>query len=343
MAVSELHIVHVVCTDAFAGVERYVRNSAVNLREAGCRVTVVGGAESAMRAPLSASDLNWMPGRTVPEALRSLRRVDLPEVINTHMTQADLAGVMIGALRHIPVVSTRHFASSRGSHPISRLVSSGIQRRMTDQIAISRFVSQNIEGENTVVYTGVADAEPVNDSREPLVLVLQRLEAEKHTEVALRAWAQVEDRSGWRMAVAGEGSELEQLRILTRTLGIEDSVDFLGFQTDVDTLLRRASILLAPTPREGLGLAVIEAMAQGLPVVASGTGGHLESVGEVAGAALFGPGDDTGAARQVTRLIRDPAERERYGGALRQRQRSAFSTHGQTEATLRVFARAVKG
>lgn len=340
---SGLHVVHVVCTDAFAGVERYVRNSAVCLREAGCRVTVVGGAEGEMRAALSRNGVDWMPGRTVPEALRSLRRVVLPDVINTHMTQADLAGTVIGALRHVPVVSTRHFASRRGSHLASRLISSGIQRRVTDQIAISRFVSAHIEGENTVVHTGVEDVEPVNGSREPLVVVLQRLEAEKRTEVALRAWAQVAERGGWRIAVAGEGSELEMLRALTRSLGIEDSVDFLGFQADIDSLLRRASVLLAPTPREGLGLAVIEAMAYGVPVVACGAGGHLESVGAVEDSALFSPGDSTGAARQLTRLIHEPAERERYGAALRDHQRSAFSMHGQTEATLRVFARAVKG
>ncbi|NTV39741.1 MAG: glycosyltransferase family 4 protein [Demequinaceae bacterium] len=340
---SGLHVVHVVCTDAFAGVERYVSNSAICLQDAGCRVTVVGGAEVAMRAALSQHGVDWMPGRTVREALRSLRRVDHPTVINTHMTQADLAGTVIGALRHVPVVSTRHFASLRGSRPVSRLLAVGIGRLIVDQIAISRFVAASIEGGNTVVHTGVGDVDPVSGPREPLVLVLQRLEAEKHTELALRAWARVADRGGWRIAVAGEGREFEMLRALSHALGIDDSVDFLGFQADVGSLLRRAAILLAPTPREGLGLAVIEAMAHGVPVVACGAGGHLESVGEVEGAALFSPGDSAGAALQLTRLMRDPAERERYGAALRDRQRVAFSQKSQTEATVRVFARAVEG
>lgn len=335
-----LHIVHVVCTDAFAGVERYVRTSAICLTKSGSRVTVVGGAEASMRSTLEVSGVDWMPGRTVPEALRSLRRVRHPDVINTHMTQADFAGVIAGTLRRVPVVSTRHFASTRGSSAWSRIVAAGIRRIVASQLAISEFVAENVEGSTTVVHTGVEDVETQTGEREAVVLVLQRLEAEKHTEVALRAWARVADHSGWRMLVAGEGSELDELRGLASALGITASVDFLGFQTDADALLRRASVLLAPTPREGLGLAVIEAMAHGLPVVACGAGGHLETVGGVDDAALFDPGDSAEAAAQLTRLMRDQAGRERYGAALRARQRTQFSLREQTEATIRILTSA---
>ncbi len=339
---SSLHIVHVVCTDAFAGVERYVRTSAVCLARAGCRVTVVGGAAESMRPLLVASGVRWMPGSTVPGALRSLSRARRPDVIVTHMTRADFVGVITGAFRRIPVVSTRHFASVRGSSALSRVVSARIRHRITAQIAISQFVAQNVEGSTTVVHTGVADVELAKREREPVVLVLQRLEAEKHTEWALRAWAQVTESAGWRLGIAGDGSDLDSLHGLAGALGIAGSVDFLGFQTDVDALLGRVSVLLAPTPREGLGLAVIEAMAHGVPVVACGAGGHLETAGEVDEAALFDPGDTAAAAGHLARLIRDRAERERYGDALRERQRTEFSLQAQTEATLRVLARAVE-
>jgi glycosyltransferase involved in cell wall biosynthesis len=341
MDVTNLRLAHVVCTDAFAGVERYVLNSAMCLAAAGCTVTVVGGAETPMRAMLADHGIAWLPGRTVGEAIRSLRTLDGLDVVNTHMTAADLAGVL-GRRRRVPVVSTRHFASPRGSSVISRWIARSVARRVTAQIAISEFVSRNVEGPNRVVYTGVETADACAIEREPIVLVAQRLEAEKRTDVALRAWSMVKDRRDWRLQIAGSGAQLSQLVRLASELGISDSVDFVGFQTDVAALYARASIFLAPTPREGLGLSVIEAMSHALPVVAAGGGGHLESVGPVSGSALFAPDDAEAAAVQLERLVGSAEERRRYGEALQERQRSVFNLNDQTAGTLEVLASAVR-
>jgi glycosyltransferase involved in cell wall biosynthesis len=342
LAVTGLRIVHIVCTDAFAGVERYVLSSALNLTREGCTVTVIGGSEAAMRGPLAEGGVDWFPGSTVREALRSLRAVARPDVINTHMTNADFAGVIAARRLKAPVLSTRHFASRRGSSLVLRIVSAWIARRISGQIAISHFVAANIEGSATVVHTGVESVQADTLERERIVLVAQRLEAEKHTEIALRAWAGFADRSGWRLQVAGDGAQLAELTALAKSLGITDSVEFLGFRTDVAALLARASIFVAPTPREGLGLSVIEAMSHGLPVVAAAGGGHLESVGAVSSPALFAPGDHTEAAAQLARLVHDPDERQRYGRALQARQRASFNVHDQTVATLAVL-RSVAG
>lgn len=335
----ESHIVHVVCTDAFAGVERYVLNSALALRDAGFRVTVIGGAQSSLSSPLRLAGVDWLPGDSVRQSLRSLSQIRDVDLLNTHMTNADLVGALVGGVRRIPVVSTRHFASTRGSSSLARMVSAGIQRRVAAQIAISEFVASNIEGDSTVVYTGVDEAaDTAAAPRRREVLVIQRLEKEKATDQALRAWALVPDRGPWRLVVGGSGSERTSLEALARELRIADSVDFLGFQADVGQLLRRASIFLAPTPREGLGIAVIEAMACALPVVAARGGGHLESVGRVAGSALFDPGDPADAAKQLTRLMGDESARTSYGTELRGRQREVFTAARQTAGTMAVFA-----
>jgi glycosyltransferase involved in cell wall biosynthesis len=342
MDVTSLRLAHVVCTDAFAGVERYVLNSALCLAAAGCTVTVVGGAEKPMRELLAVHDIRWLPGRTVGEAIRSLRTLRGLDVINTHMTAADLAGVL-GRRQRVPVVSTRHFASTRGSTLISRWVARAIARRVAAQIAISEFVAQSVEGPNRVVYTGVQTVEASASVRESIVLVAQRLEAEKRTDVALRAWSLVEDRGDWRLQIAGAGAQLSQLVRLAAELGISHSVDFLGFQSDVAALYARASIFLAPTPREGLGLSVIEAMSHSVPVVAAGSGGHLESVGPVQGSALFAPDDAVDAAQQLERLLRSAEARGSYGAALRERQQAVFNLHDQTAGTLEVLTGAVRG
>ncbi len=338
-----LSIVHVVCTDAFAGVERYVLGSALGLTRAGHSVTVVGGSESAMREPLERGGADWLPGTTVRQALGSLRRIRRPDVLITNMTQADLAGVVASRRLRVPVVSIRHFASRRGSSPIFRLIAGWIARQIAAQIAISEFVQSEIDGPSTVVHTGVGRIGDEEFDRKPFVLVAQRLELEKHTEVAVRAWARVADRGDWRLRIAGQGAELDRLVSLATSLGIAASVDFLGFRSDMDSLYSQASILVAPTPREGLGLSVIEAMAYGLPVVAARGGGHLESVGAVVSPSLFEPGDDSAAALHITRLMADPVERRRYGDALRERQRSAFSIDNQTAGTVRILTSVAGG
>lgn len=339
------HVLHVICTDAFAGAERYVLNSALSLRARGFRVTVVGGAEASMRRPLERSGATWLPGRTVRQATRAALSVHDVDIVNTHMTEADTVGAVVGMLRRLPVVSTRHFAGTRGSSPLARLVSRLAQPAITAQIAISHFVADNIEGESTVVQSGVADVAEGADAaeraenRERVVLVAQRLEPEKSTAVALRAWAASAERSSgpWRMLIAGDGSQRDVLEALAERLGIAASVDFLGFRSDVDALMRRAEIFFAPAPREPMGLSVLEAMAHGLPVVAAAGGGHVETVGSVADAALFRPGDADEAAALLDALMRDSDRRQRYGRALRERQRSAFTAERQTDATRAVF------
>lgn len=330
-----LHVVHVVCSEAFAGVERYVLQSALALHEAGCRVTVVGGGAETMGTALRDAGVAWHPGATAAAAFRALRRIRDADIVDTHMTLADFAAV---AANTAPVVSTRHFSAHRGGNALNRALASLAGRRVVAQIAISRFVASSIEGPSTVVHTGVADAPDADDdAREPFVLVVQRLEAEKRTDIAVRAWAGARRPEGWRMKIVGEGAQKSELTDLAVELGVADSVDFVGFQSDVAQWMRRASVLVAPTPREGLGLAVLEAMANGLPVVAAAGGGHLETAGSVRHAALFTPDDAVEAARVLGDLLADPARRCEYGHALRSRQREAFGVQAQTTATLAVF------
>jgi glycosyltransferase involved in cell wall biosynthesis len=175
-----------------------------------------------------------------------------------------------------------------------------------------------------------------------MVLALQRLEAEKGTDVAIRAWAATDRAEGWRLVVAGEGAQEGALRELAAELGVADSVDFIGFQDDVGSWLSRAAVLIAPPPREPYGLTVLEAMSYGLPVVAAAGGGHLETVGAVEGAALFPAGDADAAGAQLSTLIADPDRRRDYGRALRAHQRAAFSVAAQTVATRSVLAAAIR-
>ncbi|GAA3664703.1 glycosyltransferase family 4 protein [Microbacterium marinilacus] len=334
-----LRIVHVVCSAAFAGVERYVLGAALQQAARGHRVTVIGGDPGVFPAALAARGIGWLPGAGVAEAGRALRRIPHMDVVNSHMTDADVVAA-VAARRGAALVSTRHFAAPRGSSRSRRAVARAASRRLSAQIAISHYVAAHVEGDSEVIHTGVEEAEPARGPRGRTVLVAQRLEPEKHTADVLHGWRRATARAaGWRLQIAGDGSERGSLERLARELGVAGTVDFLGFVRDVSALYDRSSLLVAPTAREGLGLSVIEAMAHALPVLASDAGGHRETVGGAQGAELFRPGDADALAARLDALVADDARRAAYGEALRARQRAAFSVGRQTEHTLELYER----
>lgn len=344
MKETDIHIVHVVCSDGFAGVERYISRIGPALAARGARVTVIGGDPRAMAATLASGSVDFTPAASIGEARRALARLPRPDIINTHMSEGDLVGAL-GSLRsHARVVSTRHFASRRGSRAAMRPLSAWISGRIAAQIAISQFVADAIEGDSVVVHTGVDDAPAAPaEARQKTVLVAQRLEPEKDTATAIRAWAGSSARTtGWRMVVAGDGSERQQLNALAGELGIRDSIDFLGHRDDVHELMATASVLLAPTPREGLGLSVLEAMARATPVIASASGGHLETAGAVEGSRMFASRDAVEAARRLDELIADTRARAALGEAQRRHQQTEFSLSAQVDGTQAVYEAAVR-
>jgi glycosyltransferase involved in cell wall biosynthesis len=335
-----LDIVHVCCTNAFAGVERHVSELAAAQVALGHRVAIVGGHQPRVRATAGA-DVTVLPGHAIHVALRSLRHLTArPDVVNVHMTAAEIVLATAPWLRGVPVVSTRHFASPRGTRRLTRLVTRWGTRRIDGQIAVSQYVADHVDGVSTVVQSGVRP-EPDRVAavdRLPVVLVAQRLEREKHTDVAVRAFAAsgLAD-AGWRLTIAGDGALRGQLERLAASLQLGEAVEFLGHRQDMWELMRSAGVLLAPRTDEAFGLSVVEAMARALPVVAAGSGAHLETVGSAPGAALFEPGNADDAARLLRELADSQDQRESYGARLQAVQRERFTVEHQAHATDRVY------
>lgn len=333
-------IVHAVRSDGFAGVEQFVLRLAVAQAGEGHTVVVVGGDPGRMRPALTAVGVEHVPAARTMDVVRALRpRIRRVDVVNTHMTAADVAGVVASGTRRRPaLVATRHFARPRGRVgplPIDALVS----HRIDAEIAISAAVAASVGRPTTVVHAGV-DGRPPGDgrARDRTVLIAQRLEPEKHTALAVRAFAESGlAMEGWTLEVAGDGSERGRLEALVRELGLAEAVTFTGFRSDLPSVMDRAGMLVAPCPVEGLGLTVLEAMAGGLPVVAAAAGGHVELLADLDDRALFRPHDATDAARRLRSLAGDPAGRDALGAAERDRQQQAFSTRAQVDGTDAVY------
>jgi glycosyltransferase involved in cell wall biosynthesis len=298
-------VVHVIVTANFAGAERYVSNVASETAMRGWDVAVVGGDPDHMPVALS-NDVHWLPGATALESLRSLARLRRRDVCHAHMTLAEAVALVGRPFHRAPVVSTRHFAAYRGSSPLGRFLAPWIARRLARQLAVSRFVSGRLEQPpDAIVPHGVPRTPLLWNAGSRVVLVLQRLEREKDTLTALRAWAASGLAAhGWSLRVLGGGSEQEALKEWVASQRVP-AVTFGGWTADVAAELVTTGILLAPSASDSFGLAVVEAMAAGVPVVACGGGGHLETTGLLENAPMFPPGDVDAAARALRSLLVD--------------------------------------
>jgi len=320
-----LHVVHLLRTANFAGVERYVSYLAPVQVEQGLEVTVIGGDARRMQSAFEGTGVNHRPSGGFAHDLRVLTHAR-PDLVHAHMTDAEVASVLTKAHHQAPVVATMHFARPRGRNRLLRRLWALLPARLDAQIAISAFVAEaSGEVDATVILNGVPWDQPEVE-REPVVLVAQRLEPEKNTATALRAWAAsgLGDR-GWRLVVAGEGKERAALDALAHELEIGSSVEFVGTVDDMPIRLARAGAFLATATAEPFGLSVVEAMAAGTPVVATATGGHRETAGRVSSDRLFAPGDADAAATILIELAGDPAKRAAYGEALRHHYRAELT------------------
>jgi len=315
-------VVHIVVTDNFAGVERYICQVANGLAARGHQVDVIGGAPVRMRAELDHT-VAYSPAATLIEGTRTLVATRGADVIHVHMTTAEASAYLAHAIDDAPIVATRHFAADRGSSPVRRTLARITARPIVADVAISEFVGRNVTEITSLIHNGVAE-KPQAPLEAPVVVMMQRLDDEKAPDVGIRAW----DRSGlaehgWRLVVAGSGVLRTDLEYLVDRLDCRDSIEFVGQVADTDGFLAAASVLLAPAPAEPFGLSVVEAMSHGLAVVAAGGGAHVETVGETG--LLFPPGDIDAAAAALRRLVDNPELLRSIGHALRYRQQERFS------------------
>jgi glycosyltransferase involved in cell wall biosynthesis len=136
------------------------------------------------------------------------------------------------------------------------------------------------------------------------------------------------------LLLVGDGPLRGQLQQMAQSLGIAERVTFLGWRSDVASVLKASDIYVHSTDAEGFGIAACEAMAAGLPVVASDVPG-LAQIVKGAGI-LFPPGDDKLLARQLTALIESPELQREMSQASVRRARQ-FSIEHTVDGCIRMY------
>lgn len=131
----------------------------------------------------------------------------------------------------------------------------------------------------------------------------------KNQATLIQAVKALEDKS-FHLFIAGDGPLEPELKALARELGVEKQVHLLGFRRDVYRLSSAADMFLFASRQEGLSVSVMEAMACGLPIVASSIRGNTDLIDSGKGGYLMAPDDAAGFADAIRRILADPSVRE---------------------------------
>ena len=158
-------------------------------------------------------------------------------------------------------------------------------------------------GIDAALYT--ANFEPRTENR---VIFVGRVSGEKHLEVLMKAIAQIDLGLDVQLEIVGGGDQMNQLKQLTRELGIDERVTFTGYVTDeqLRAALTRATVFAMPSIAELQSIATMEAMASGLPIVAANAMALPHLVHEGENGYLFDPGDAKDLADKLSRVLSLP-------------------------------------
>jgi glycosyltransferase involved in cell wall biosynthesis len=283
----------------------------------------------------------WRLGR----AVRQLR----PDLLHTHLVHADVYGAIVPGA---PLVSTKHNPDPFRTGPW-RFVERALARRARRIVAISeavrRFSVDHVglpAAKVEVVHYGLDSLpEPWGENPPlplpegaPLLLCVARLAPQKGVDVAIRALASIPDAV---LLVLGEGRERDRLEAVAQERGVAERVLMPGRVGDVAALYRRADVLVHPARWEGFGLAMLEAMLAGKPVVAAHAASAPEIVVDGRTGVLVPPDDPDALARAVSSLLGDPSRRQIYGTLALARARAEFSVGRMGARTVAVYERAL--
>jgi len=200
-------------------------------------------------------------------------------------------------------------------------------------IASSRCVAQHVTGANVrVIYAGVPIPDRVPDrsanlrNRNVRIGTGCRLAAIKGIPNLVRAFDILRHEfPEVRLEIAGEGPERGRIADLVNQMGLQDCVTLLGWIPDFASILASWDIFVLPSFEESLPIAVVEAMAIGVPVIASAVGGLREIVQDGETGWLVQAGDPTQLAERLRRLLLHPQDRARMGLQGQARARAHFS------------------
>lgn len=277
-----------------------------------------------------------------------------PDIVHAHSGtwfKTARAARMAGARRVVYTEHGRHFPD-----PLLNRVLDGAAARLTDcVVVVSAALREHMirhlwvpEAKTRVIVNGI-DVEAVRavapmsdvavrDGHVVTFVTVGRLEAVKGLSVlvdVVQQWP--ESAPGCRVLIAGDGSLRDELQRRVEAAGLTDRIRFLGWVQDPVRLIKTADVYLLPSYSEGTSISLLEAMASGVPPVASAVGGNPEVLGPELTEWLFSSGDIAGLRERMVKLAASVDLRAHVGSRARERVEQAYSLQGMVEAYLAMY------
>lgn len=286
--------------------------------------------------------------RAFRRLLRYIRdnRIDL---IHAHLAYAATWAALASRITGVPSVATLHVAPpNRGAGRIrDRLMRFALRRWSSAVIAVSDALRRQYGDDRFVVAHNGIDVDRFAGSRAEsreriahefgiprdakIVTTVSVLREGKGVEVLLRAFEQIDDAY---LFIIGDGPKREEWQALAGS----DRIRWAGFRRDVDALLPGCDLFVLASFEDAFPTVLLEAMAAGLPVVASRVGGIPEITDEV----LIPPGDAGALANAMRELLADDDRRRAIGDAARARARERFSTAAWIARLEKIYDRVLR-
>jgi glycosyltransferase involved in cell wall biosynthesis len=319
------------------------------LREASISTEILplpAGVANVSRAELQSPSVLLRGGTTtaryVGRLARRLRRLH-PDLVHTNSLKSGLYGSVAARVAGIPVVWHLRDRLSDDNYPTPQAAAlRRCVRSLADAVIANSVGTANLlsPGRAPVwVIPSPIDISPLAHTANcpPVVGIVGRLAPGKGQHIFLEAVAHVSKKHPNLQAriigsaLFGEGQYQHSLRRQVDELGIAERVEFTGFSDDVAQELARLTVAVhASTVPEGFGQVVVEAMACGVPVIASAAGGPAEIITDAVDGLLVPPGDARALADAIAELLED--------GALRARLTEAGAVKAQRYRPERVAA-----
>jgi len=329
-------------------------------------VAVAAHGSGPLREAAEACGVRFLPLRSVRRAvnpwrdlaglveLTRLLRRERPDIVHASSSKAGILGRLAAFLAGVPVrIFTVHgwaFAAHDGAPArLYRFADRAVEPLTTVTICVSDHAREvglaagTCAPERTIVIPNAVDvagaprARPGGRER-PLILAVGRLKAPKDFPTLVRALGDLPPQS-FDAVIVGEGPDRPRLEEDIRALGLSGRVSLAGERRDVPRLLADADVFVLPSRSEGHPVSVLEAMAAGVPVVASRVGGVAEQVADGETGLLVAPGDPAELAAALRRLAADPSLRRRLGAAGRARAERAFDLDAFRRAHVEAYSR----
>jgi glycosyltransferase involved in cell wall biosynthesis len=180
------------------------------------------------------------------------------------------------------------------------------------------------------------------DEREQVVVCVSGLRYEKGVDVLLQAWHLVYQQVPQaRLIIVGDGGLQFQLECMAKALGIVNSIEFTGLQSDIPAQLHRGNLAVLPSRWEGMPNALLEAMACGLPCVATRVSGSEDIIQHGINGLLVESEDYQGMAQALITLLCDPVLTRKYGQAAREAVERHYSLEHIMDRYVELYQRIV--